>query len=128
MNDMLILNGKSSPELETEVKKRVSERIAAGKYKREDVEYVKNLDLFPLTDASNLDSEMLERLRRVSQVWEVKLGYDEITSHRPVLGPIIVGIKKIIFPLVSLVLKKPLEQQRRFNAEVVSLLAKLASK
>lgn len=125
---MLIVNGKSSPELEAEVKKKVSERIEAGKYRREDVEYVKNLDLFPIKDASNLDSEMLERLRRISEVWEVRLGYDEITSHRPVLGPIIVAIKKIIFPLVSLVLKKPIEQQRRFNAEVVSLLAKLASR
>ncbi len=125
---MFIVNGKLSPELEAEVKKRVSDRIATGKYRREDVDYVKNLDLFPLKDASNLDSEMLERLRRVSEVWEVKLGYDEITSHRPLVGPIIVAIKKIIFPLVSLVLKKPLEQQRRFNAEVVSLLAKLASR
>lgn len=125
---MFIVNGKSSPEFEAEVKKRVLDRIASGKYKREDVEYVKGLDLFPLKDASNLDSEMLERLRRISEVWEVKLGHDEITSHRPVLGPVIVAIKKIIFPLVSLVLKKPLEQQRRFNAEVVSLLAKLASR
>lgn len=125
---MYFYNGNESPEFVKEIKERVSAQIKKGKYTKEDVEYVKNLDLFPLKDASNLDNEMLERLRRISEVWEVKLGYDEITSHRPVVGKLIVAVKKLIFPLVSLVLKKPLEQQRRFNAEVVSLLAKLASR
>lgn len=125
---MLKFNGKQSAELQEEVKSLVSQRISSGKYRREDVEYVKSLDLFPVKDASNLDSEMLERLRRISEVWEVKLGHDPITSHRPIVGPVIVALKRMIFPLVSLVLKKPLEQQRRFNAEVVSLLAKLASR
>jgi hypothetical protein len=125
---MLKFNGKESPELQEEVKSLVAQRIASTKYRREDVEYVKSLDLFPVKDASNLDNEMLERLRRISEVWEVKLGYDPITSHRPIIGPLIVALKRMIFPLVSLALKKPLEQQRRFNAEVVSMLARLASR
>ena len=74
------------------------------------------------------DDPSLDKLRRLCQLWDVDLRCSGITSHRPVLGPFIVAMKKLFYPFLRVFLKDALQQQRDFNAAAVSLLADLASK
>ncbi|MCB0353122.1 MAG: hypothetical protein KDD64_06335, partial [Bdellovibrionales bacterium] len=76
----------------------------------------------------DVSDEVLEKLRRLCQLWNVRLlPQEKITSHRPLIGPVIVAVKKAIFPIVRYILKDVLHQQRSFNAAAIQLLAEIAS-
>jgi len=128
MNFPITRCGEADTQLEKLVLTNLSNRMKEKGFKEEDVAYVRGLSLFPITDASRIDDETLERLRRLCEVWEVNMKQTHITSHRPVVGPIIVFFKKLLFPLLKIFLKEPFAQQRKFNAEALALLADLAGR
>lgn len=128
MNFPLNNCGAKDSDLETRVLDQLSLRMSKKGFKEEDIAYVRSLSLFPVTDASNIDDGTLEKLRRLCEVWEVQFKTPKITSHRPIIGPVIVFAKKLIFPLLQVFLKEPFAQQRKFNAEVLSLLADLSGR
>jgi len=110
------------------LERRVADKIAAGKYKREDVHYVRDVTFMPVQEALQLSTDRLEKLRRLCQLWEVDLKPPrEISSHRPLIGPIIVGAKKLFFPILRVFLKETLRKQRDFNAAAIALLADVAN-
>ena len=81
-----------------------------------------------LCDGSlKLSKKRLEKLRRLCQLWEVNLKPAEITSHRKVIGPLIVAVKKLVYPILKVLLKETIKQQRDFNAAAVALIADLAN-
>jgi len=125
-NDSWIkLGEKEARELADLVAKRSQARILAGDYTVDNVGYISALDLRAVKQRLAITKERLERLRRLCQVWDVKMLSKEITSHRRVIGPIIVTTKKLFRPLIHLFLKDTLHQQRTFNGEVLSLTAAL---
>lgn len=128
MNFPIVNQGKQDLELEKHVLGLLSKRMEKCKFKVEDIAYVKSLSLFPVKDASNIDEETLERLRRLCEVWEVQFKAPKITSHRALIGPVIVFVKRLLYPLLQVFLKEPFAQQRKFNAEALSLLADLAGR
>lgn len=115
-----------APDLEKEVAKGVQSLVEQGEFSPENIHFVKNF-ILPASSGSLLTSdELLERLRRAAQIWDVSLKPKEITSHRKFLGPIIVSLKRLIYPVLSFFLADTLRQQRDFNAAVLRCLVELS--
>jgi hypothetical protein len=71
--------------------------------------------------------DRLARLRRLCQIYGVRIRPETITSHRKIIGPVIVAVKKVLFRVVEGLLGKTIKHQRDFNAEVVALLTDLCN-
>ena len=115
-----------APDLEQEIAKGVQSLIEQGDFSSENIHFVKNF-ILPASSGSLLTSdELLERLRHAAQIWDVSLKPKEITSHRRFVGPIIVSLKRLIYPVLSFFLADTLRQQRDFNAAVLRCLVELS--
>lgn len=115
--------GETDSALAEQVASSMEERLREENYTADDLYYLKHLDTRLVKGELALDDAELERLRAMCQLWEVKLVPREITSHRPLIGPLIVALKKLLYPLLGALLKETLKQQQRFNASVISYLA-----
>jgi hypothetical protein len=78
-------------------------------------------------DAFVVTPERLELLRGLCHLYSAGIRAEEIRSHRPWIGPIIVFIKKGIFRVISALLGPTFQYQRQFNAGVIRLLGDLAN-
>ncbi len=122
-NNWLIVTGSGDPELAKTLKERVEAQIAAKHYTSNDVKYISMLKLALCNGDLVVNDEVLEQLRRLCQLWNIKLKPQNITSHRKFIGPFIVAFKKVFFAILSVLLKDVIREQRTFNANVVALLA-----
>ena len=118
--------GEADANLEQRVATQVQNRIAAGQFAARDVEYVSKLSRPIFSGSTQLDDDSLEKLRTLCKLWDVDIRPAAITSHRKFVGPIIVKCKQIFFPLLRVLLKDFIAQQREFNATAITLLAKLS--
>jgi hypothetical protein len=115
--------GQPAPQLEQQVAEQVGARIAAKKYSLNDCKVIAQLNLNPVRHSLALSKERLERLRQLCQLFDVQLKPSaQISSHRPIIGPMIVAAKRALYPLLSVFLRDTLRQQRAFNAMTVTLL------
>ena len=118
---------QDTDKLSSLIEERCAARIAANEVYESDVANIRDrkLDLIP----KNLyvDPMKLEKLRRLCQLWEVDIRVGEITSHRKIIGPIIVQVKKILFPIIRFILKDLIREQRDFNAASIQLFAELCN-
>ncbi len=90
----------------------------------EEIEEVSTLSrrLFPV--GLELDFRTLERFRALASFSQFQLlPHTQITSHRRFLGPIIVALKRLSWPILQVHLRKSFEGQQEFNARVVEALA-----
>ncbi len=120
--------GVPAADLERLVYDRVAERIDQGNFRAADLDYIKRLNMPAVKGALELSGIQLEKLRRLCQLAEVELVPARISSHRPVIGPVIVAAKKVLFSILKVLLKDTLRKQRDFNAAVISFLAETGSK
>lgn len=118
--------GMADPERAADLSQRVRQKIDSATYKRDDVVYIEKLRLPVVKGDLHTSPERLEKLRRLCQLWDVEIKIGAISSHRPLIGPIIVAVKRIAFPILKILLKDFIKQQRDFNAAVISLAADLA--
>lgn len=101
---------------------QVEAKVAAGEFSWDEVAYVSKVTMSASAGALHLNEEQLEKIRRACQLWDVDIRLKEITSHRPVIGPIIVQLKRLIYPILQAFLKDFVRQQRSFNAAVLAML------
>jgi hypothetical protein len=123
----LSLFGVENKDLEIRVEKRVQQRVASGDYKLTDAMYLEQHKLRELEGPLVAEGLILEGIRKMAQAWDVQLVPPSITSHRRFTGPLIVGIKRMVFPVLALLLRDQLHKQRDFNArtlEVILLMQK----
>lgn len=124
----LTICGETIPALEEQLKARAKQHLSVKGYTDNDVQYVAALER-PLYQGNlKLSKVELEKLRALCQLWEVRLMPQKISSHRPVIGKIIVAVKRLLFPIFQVFMKDTMRQQRDFNAAVVSLLTELTSR
>lgn len=114
--------------LQEQVFERVASRIAAGKFRAADIEYIRRLSMPAVKGSLQLSDVQLEKLRRICQLAEVDLVPARITSHRPLIGPVIVAAKRVLFSILKVLLKDTLRKQRDFNAAVIAFLAESGAK
>lgn len=118
--------GEQGSSIEELLSSRVGQRQAKGSYSAEDVKYIAALNLKAVKGDLKVSDEVLEKMRRLCQIWDVDLKAKPISSHRKFVGPVIVAAKKMMFPIIRIFLKDFLRQQRQFNAGCISLLAEIA--
>lgn len=119
-------DSSESQRLEGEVARRVTAKVEAGEYNTEDIRYVSKLARPLVANQVSLSDERLEMLRRVCQLWDINFRATDITSHRPVIGPVIVAIKRALMPILKILMRDVINQQRDFNAAAVILLAEIS--
>jgi hypothetical protein len=118
--------GKPDADLEAIVSSRVKAKIAQGLFAERDVAYIASLHR-PLSDKKLvLTSERLELIRKLCQLWEFDVVPPKVSSHRKIIGPCIVALKRCLFPIVRVLLKDSIKRQREFNATVIKLLTNLS--
>lgn len=71
--------------------------------------------------------ERLELLRELCHIYSAGIQSEKITSHRPVIGPVIVAAKKMLFRVIASLLGPTFRFQRDFNARVIRLLGDLCN-
>ena len=118
---------RDADKLSSLIEQRCAERIQSNEVYERDVANIRErkLDLIPKN--FDVDPIKLEKLRRLCQLWEVDIRVGEITSHRKFIGPIIVQVKKILFPIIRFILKDLIREQRDFNAASIQLFAELCN-
>lgn len=119
--------GMADAELQDRVGRRVSELESHGLCTATEREHVQGLGLGPSQNGFITSPYRLELLRRLCQIYSVDIKEREISSHRRMVGPLIVGVKKIVFKLVKVLLGPTFKHQRDFNAVTVSLLIDLCN-
>lgn len=124
-NAWLSLDTEFESELRESAEKKVKDKLQSGIFSVRDLNKIQSLDLMPFRDATDLSEDQLELFRKLCQAWDLDLRLQSISSHRPLIGPVIVGLKKLIFPVLRALLKDILRQQREFNATSIALLADL---
>jgi hypothetical protein len=107
------------------VEQRVRSRIQAGEYSEKDVQYMERHRLPLLQGHLEAEAEVLEGLRQMAQASDVRLTPPQISSHRPVIGPVIVGVKKVLFRVLEVLLRDQLRRQRDFNARTLETIIKM---
>lgn len=124
----LTVLGERDEPLATHLGERVEARVEAGELTPKHIADVAEMNLAPTKGSLVIPTMTLERLRRLCQLWDVDLRPARaITSHRRVIGPVIVAAKRLLFPIVRFFMHDTLRQQREFNATAIALLADLAN-
>jgi hypothetical protein len=110
------------------VEDRVAERRARNEFTQDEQWYIRDVSLAVSKGTDFfLSGERSELLRRMCALHKMTLHPRTISSHRPVVGKIIVGAKQAIFRIMKPLLEPMLRQQTTFNACMVTLVAQLAN-
>ena len=120
------IEGRPAPELEQALELRVAEKIRSGSLAQTDMEFIERVSLRLGRSALRLRPERLDRIRRLCQLWDLELRPADISSHRKIIGPLIVGVKKLLLPILKALLGDTFKRQREFNAEAIQLLTELS--
>ncbi len=120
--------GEDSPDMAEMVSILADRRMKEKDFNEGDVDYIRKLKLKLLDGGLDIEEKDLEKLRTLCKLWDVELKPSIITSHRPLIGHLIVTLKKLIFPVIRVLLKDSFKQQRDFNAAAVSMLAELLNR
>jgi hypothetical protein len=114
--------------LEGELEQKVGTAMRAGKYSQGDVAYIAGMNLNISAGRLEVSDHTLHQLRCLCQLWDVDIRPREIKSHRRLVGPIIVALKRMLYPALRVFLRDFIRQQRSFNAGVVALLGDLSNR
>ncbi len=120
--------GKRDEHLDHQLASRLAARVASGDLSPATIRNVERASFRAVPDGLELEDDAVERLRRLCQLWDVRILSRGVTSHRRFLGPIIVMAKTLLFKVLQFLLKDTLHQQRSFNAEVIRALAEMSTK
>jgi hypothetical protein len=108
--------------LEAEVAAMVGAALEKGSIKQADLDYLSRYRLAALQESLVLSSRELELLRNLCAIWGREPLRAPITSHRRVIGPLLVAAKKALFPLIRGALGPELQRQQEFNGALIEFL------
>lgn len=102
------------------VRARLADRLARGILDRDEIARVSTMPLrtFAGGDAAS------EIFRRCCVTWEVDR-VPALTSHRPLIGPLLVGIKRVARRLLRFQTEAQFSRQRDFNWNLLLVLREL---
>lgn len=121
-----IIAGNPDSEINQLIQAKAAALLASGKITENNLKYLQQLDLSIVKSDLDISDLLLERLRLNCQLFDVELRPREITSHRKFVGPVIVAVKKLIFPVIKFFLKDFIRQQKDFNASLIATLGQIA--
>lgn len=112
----------------SELNVQVEQRVASSGLDSDAQEAITGLDFSLFQQGETIDPEIFEEIRIACQLWNVDLHAGNFTSHRPIIGPVIVAVKKAFAPIIRYMLKDFIREQRDFNAATIALIAKSLNK
>lgn len=128
ISNQTVITPDIADNLEIKARERVAKFLAEGEFTDNDIRFVRAFALPAASGELKVSDALLEKLRRVAQVWDVELKQKEFTSHRAhLIGKLIVTVKKFLFPIIKFFLNDTLRQQRDYNAAVLRCLVEIAS-
>ena len=108
-----------------ELRARVAERRASGFYSEEEIERIARMELEIQEALPGYRDDLDHHLVILNDTWNTK-AEAAITSHRRVVGPLIVAVKKLFRRLTAPYINMVLVQQVEFNSALVRLLNSFA--
>lgn len=127
-NDWLEVCGQVDRDFTSEIASANLERISSGEYSIQDIKNIAETKCQLVNRNLQLSTKDLESVRELCKLWDLQLTPIHITSHRRFIGPIIVAVKRMLFPLISMLMKETIKQQRSFNAAAVTVLTEALSR
>lgn len=129
--------GTTGNEVAVNLQRAVEARISNREYSQDNVDYIKRINRSLVHTISggdersgearlSISDDRMQRLRRLCQLWEIELKVGEFKSHRRFIGSFIVAGKRLLVPIIRMILKDTLRQQRDFNAAAILLLTDLS--
>jgi len=125
--DWFSVCGESDLSLSERVASRIMQLEREGVCSASDQEHVRDLRFGAANGRFATSPRRLELLRRLCQIHSIEVQDRAITSHRKVIGPLIVLAKRAIFSTVRTLLGPTFKHQQDFNAVTVSLLMDLCN-
>jgi len=119
--------GEVSPALEEQLAAEVHNLSAKGVMPLDEQSRVAKLSTALTNESFVVSPERLELLRGLCQIYSAGIRAEKISSHRKLLGPVIVKVKQLIFRVISVLLGPTFSFQRDFNAGVIRLLGSLCN-
>lgn len=123
----LSLCGEYDPSLAASLANRVATLRAEKGFTESDQAEIQALSFAVTREGFSTTPERMEQIQRLCQLFSMNARPTNPTSHRPVIGPIIVGVKKVLFPLVNALFGPTFRIQREFNSIVLALLTDLCN-
>jgi len=108
-----------------EIKERVRQRKASGFYSEEAVRRITQMELEIQEVLPGYRDELDLHLGTLNEIWDPKEP-EPITSHRRVVGPAIVALKRVVQRLGRPFIGLALARQARVNSHLVQLLNSFA--
>jgi hypothetical protein len=94
----------------------------------EETAYIDRFTLRLPNIGNSNSQELILLLRQLCKLYEPQPISQEITSHRKIVGPLIVLSKKILLPFMNKLFSSFFQTQKEFNAVVIAILFELVKK
>jgi hypothetical protein len=124
--DLLKRNTPKSAWVEAKALTSLASRVAASDdFSEEEIEQISALDRSLFLNDFQISEETQETFRVLCSFSRCELKPSRsITSHRPFVGPVIVFLKRLSWPIIRFHLKEPFESMQLFNSRLVASHAK----
>jgi len=126
-NDWFSVAGKHDESLAAALNSQLERWKQEGAMPPNEPERVGSLSTAIAKGDFTTSSKRLELLRELCHIYSAGIRAEKIASHRRIIGPCIVAIKRVLFRAVSTLLGPSFERQRDFNAGVIRLLGDLCN-
>ncbi len=103
------------------IKERVRQKREMGLYSDKDIEEIYSLTLSGMQADCKEGDKLREQLRILSSCYDFRNGIN-ITSHRPVLGKLIVAAKKGFIAIAGKLMTPLLDRQISFNFHLIQTI------
>lgn len=122
-----LIGGKPAPEIAKTIKDAVRNDSALGVMPVDEEARVAAFSASLSHDTFMASPERMNLIRSLCQLYGRGVQAQKIQSHRRVIGPVIVRVKKVMQRLVLALLGPSFQFQREFNAHVIRLLSDLSN-
>ena len=114
------LPGADAETIAERVRERVEARVASGVLSAEEIDRVTSARVRVLP----VGGELSEAFRRCCIAWEVDRS-ERLTSHRPIVGPLIVLVKRAVRRLLRFQNQAAIARQQEFNRNLLVVLGEV---
>lgn len=127
IGEWLTVCGEANSELAGILSEKVAALRREGAFTESDQMFIQKMSYSVAKSGFATSPERMELLRRLCQIYSIDVRPAQPTSHRKLIGPVVVAVKKVIFPVIKALLGPTFKHQKDFNAVVVMLLTDLCN-
>lgn len=122
-----LIGGNSAPEIAKSIREAVRNDVTSGAMPADEEARIAAFSTSLSHGSFVASPERIELIRSLCQLYGRGVQAQKIQSHRKMIGPAIVAVKKVIHRLLLALLGASFSFQREFNAHVIRLLSDLCN-